>query len=67
LRTCYLLGTPAQIRDRIAELAAAGLEYLMRTETGDGPISAATGTTVRKGRSTGGSGAIAPVPNRRFT
>jgi alkanesulfonate monooxygenase SsuD/methylene tetrahydromethanopterin reductase-like flavin-dependent oxidoreductase (luciferase family) len=29
LRTCYLLGTPAQIRDRIAELAEAGLEYLM--------------------------------------
>jgi len=29
LRTCYLLGTPAQIRARIAELAGAGLEYLM--------------------------------------
>ncbi|HXC29047.1 MAG TPA: TIGR03619 family F420-dependent LLM class oxidoreductase [Stellaceae bacterium] len=29
LRTCYLLGTPAQIRDRIGELADAGLEYLM--------------------------------------
>ena len=29
LRTCYLLGTPAQIRGRIAELAEAGLEYLM--------------------------------------
>jgi alkanesulfonate monooxygenase len=29
LRTCYLLGTPAQIRARIAELADAGLEYLM--------------------------------------
>jgi alkanesulfonate monooxygenase SsuD/methylene tetrahydromethanopterin reductase-like flavin-dependent oxidoreductase (luciferase family) len=29
LRTCYLLGTPAQVRDRIAELAGAGLEYLM--------------------------------------
>jgi alkanesulfonate monooxygenase SsuD/methylene tetrahydromethanopterin reductase-like flavin-dependent oxidoreductase (luciferase family) len=29
LRTCYLLGTPAQIRARIAELAAAGLEYLV--------------------------------------
>ena len=29
LRTCYLLGTPAQVRDRIAELAEAGLEYLM--------------------------------------
>ena len=29
LRTCYLLGTPAQIRARIGELAEAGLEYLM--------------------------------------
>jgi len=29
LRTCYLLGTPAQIRARIAELADAGLEYLV--------------------------------------
>jgi probable F420-dependent oxidoreductase len=29
LRQCYLTGTPAQIRDRIAELAAAGLEYLL--------------------------------------
>jgi probable F420-dependent oxidoreductase len=29
LRTCYLLGTPAQIRARITELADAGLEYLM--------------------------------------
>jgi len=29
LRTCYLLGTPAQVRARIAELADAGLEYLM--------------------------------------
>lgn len=26
---CYLLGTPAQIRARIAELAAAGLEYIV--------------------------------------
>ena len=26
---CYLLGTPAQIRARIAELAEAGLEYLV--------------------------------------
>jgi probable F420-dependent oxidoreductase len=26
---CYLLGTPAQIRTRIAELAEAGLEYLV--------------------------------------
>jgi alkanesulfonate monooxygenase SsuD/methylene tetrahydromethanopterin reductase-like flavin-dependent oxidoreductase (luciferase family) len=34
LRTCYLLGTPAQIRDRIAELAAAGLEYLMLSPLG---------------------------------
>ena len=31
LRTCYLLGTPRQIRERIAELAAAGLEYLVLT------------------------------------
>jgi probable F420-dependent oxidoreductase len=29
LRRCYLLGTPAQIRERIQELAAAGLEYLL--------------------------------------
>src|SRR5665213_750332 len=29
LRTCYLLGTPAAMRDRIAELAEAGLEYLV--------------------------------------
>jgi alkanesulfonate monooxygenase SsuD/methylene tetrahydromethanopterin reductase-like flavin-dependent oxidoreductase (luciferase family) len=28
LRTCYLLGTPAQIRGRIGELADAGLEHL---------------------------------------
>jgi probable F420-dependent oxidoreductase len=29
LTQCYLMGTPAQIRARIAELAAAGLEYLV--------------------------------------
>ena len=29
LTRCYLMGTPARIRDRIAELAAAGLEYLL--------------------------------------
>lgn len=29
LTRCYLMGTPAQIRTRIAELAAAGLEYLL--------------------------------------
>jgi alkanesulfonate monooxygenase SsuD/methylene tetrahydromethanopterin reductase-like flavin-dependent oxidoreductase (luciferase family) len=29
LRHSYLLGTPARIRARIAELAAAGLEYLV--------------------------------------
>jgi alkanesulfonate monooxygenase SsuD/methylene tetrahydromethanopterin reductase-like flavin-dependent oxidoreductase (luciferase family) len=29
MRTCYMLGTPAQIRGRISELADAGLEYLM--------------------------------------
>ena len=29
LQTCYLLGAPARIRERIAELAAAGLEYLV--------------------------------------
>lgn len=29
LQTCYLLGTPAEMRARIAELAAAGLEYLV--------------------------------------
>ena len=34
LRTCYMLGTPAQIRGRIAELAAAGLEYLMLSPLG---------------------------------
>jgi alkanesulfonate monooxygenase SsuD/methylene tetrahydromethanopterin reductase-like flavin-dependent oxidoreductase (luciferase family) len=34
LRTCYLLGTPAQIRDRVAELAEAGLEYLMLSPLG---------------------------------
>jgi len=28
LRASYLLGTPAQIRARIAELTGAGLEYL---------------------------------------
>jgi probable F420-dependent oxidoreductase len=28
LQTCYLLGTPAQIRERIGELADAGLEHL---------------------------------------
>ncbi|MBV9016292.1 MAG: LLM class flavin-dependent oxidoreductase, partial [Alphaproteobacteria bacterium] len=27
LRTCYLLGTPAQIRARLTEMAEAGLEY----------------------------------------
>jgi probable F420-dependent oxidoreductase len=31
LRTCYLLGTPGNIRARIAELADAGLEYLVLT------------------------------------
>lgn len=31
LETCYLLGTPRRIRERIAELAAAGLEYLVLT------------------------------------
>jgi alkanesulfonate monooxygenase SsuD/methylene tetrahydromethanopterin reductase-like flavin-dependent oxidoreductase (luciferase family) len=34
LRTCYLLGTPAQIRDRIAELAETGLEYLTLSPLG---------------------------------
>jgi probable F420-dependent oxidoreductase len=34
LQTCYLLGTPARIRDRIAELAEAGLEYLMLSPLG---------------------------------
>lgn len=29
LTRCYLTGTPAQIRARIAELAGAGLEYLV--------------------------------------
>ena len=29
LQTCYLLGSPARIRERIAELADAGLEYLV--------------------------------------
>ncbi len=29
LRTSYLLGTPRDIRERIAEMAAAGLEYLV--------------------------------------
>jgi len=29
LQTCYLLGTPRDIRERIAEMAAAGLEYLV--------------------------------------
>ncbi len=29
LQTCYLLGTPRRIRARIAELQAAGLEYLV--------------------------------------
>ena len=29
LQTCYLMGTPAQMRERIAELAEAGLEYLV--------------------------------------
>lgn len=29
LQTCYLLGNPARIRERIAELAAAGMEYLV--------------------------------------
>jgi alkanesulfonate monooxygenase SsuD/methylene tetrahydromethanopterin reductase-like flavin-dependent oxidoreductase (luciferase family) len=27
LRTCYLLGTPAQIRSRLEEMREAGLEY----------------------------------------
>ncbi len=31
LQTCYLLGTPRHIRERIAELADAGLEYLVLT------------------------------------
>ena len=34
LQTCYLLGTPARIRDRIAQLAEAGLEYLMLSPLG---------------------------------
>ena len=29
LQTCYLLGSPARIRERIAELAEAGMEYLV--------------------------------------
>lgn len=29
LRTCYLTGTAAQMRERLSELAAAGLEYLV--------------------------------------
>jgi len=29
LQICYLLGTPRRIRERIAELQAAGLEYLV--------------------------------------
>src|SRR5439155_1027551 len=29
LQTCYLLGSPRHIRERIAELQAAGLEYLV--------------------------------------
>ncbi len=29
LRTCYLLGTPGRMRERIAELSEAGLEYLV--------------------------------------
>jgi alkanesulfonate monooxygenase SsuD/methylene tetrahydromethanopterin reductase-like flavin-dependent oxidoreductase (luciferase family) len=29
LQTCYLLGTPRQIGGRLAELAQAGLEYLV--------------------------------------
>jgi len=29
LQTCYFLGTPRRIRERIAELAAAGMEYLV--------------------------------------
>ena len=29
LQTCYLLGSPARIRERIAELADTGLEYLV--------------------------------------
>jgi len=29
LQTCYLMGSPARIRERIAELAAAGMEYLV--------------------------------------
>jgi probable F420-dependent oxidoreductase len=29
LQTCYLLGTPARMRERVAELAEAGLEYLV--------------------------------------
>jgi probable F420-dependent oxidoreductase len=29
LQTCYLLGSPASIRERIAELADAGMEYLV--------------------------------------
>ena len=29
LRQCYFLGSPRQIRARIAELADAGLEYLV--------------------------------------
>jgi hypothetical protein len=31
LQTSYLLGTPRRIRGRIAELADAGLEYLVLT------------------------------------
>jgi len=29
LQTCYLMGSPARIRERISELAAAGMEYLV--------------------------------------
>lgn len=35
LQTCYLLGSPARIRERIAELAAAGLEYLVLSPLDD--------------------------------
>ncbi|MBI3825928.1 MAG: TIGR03619 family F420-dependent LLM class oxidoreductase [Candidatus Rokubacteria bacterium] len=37
LQTCYLLGSPRRIRERIAELAAAGLEYLVLSPLDDDP------------------------------
>ena len=56
LRTCYMLGTPAQIRNRVAELAEAGLEYLMLSPLGYDSTSSICGRRRSSGISATGEG-----------